>query len=170
MNEEKSYLGHRVGSVLTSLQDLEGDMENLGTRQLARFGEEIVNQIRKILHSRWNPKYQHQLKELQKIAVAIQKTVEDRGDLKEVLPSASQALQDLSAKLGVKVNNLDAPEAMGGEDIAPQDFQSTGPMPDFGKDQQAPDPNMGQDAQQPPMGQPPMQQPQQMPQPPMPMQ
>jgi hypothetical protein len=140
LNEEKSYLGHKVGNVLTSLQDLQSDMENLGSRQLTRFGEDVVNQIRKILHSRWNQKHQNKLKELQKIAVAIQKTIDDRGDLREVLPAAASALERLSGKLGVKVNNLEAPEMpeAGGEDLSPQDFQATGPMPDFKNDGQDP--------------------------------
>ena len=161
LNEEKSYLGHKVGDVLTSLQDLQSDMENLGSRQLTRFGEDIVNQIRKILHSRWNQKHQNKLKELQKIAVAIQKTIDDRGDLREILPSAAQALERLSGKLGVKVNDLDAPEMpeSGGEDVSPQDFQATGPMPDFkndGQDQQMPPqapPMPTQAPPMPPMGQ-----------------
>lgn len=135
LNEQKSYLGHRVGDVLTSLQDLNNDIENMGSRHLSRLAEEIVNQIRKILHSNWSPKYINNLKELQKIGVAIQRTIDDRGDLKEVLPAAAQALQELSAKLGVKVNNLEAPESIEdtGEAIQPQDFQATGPMPNFGK-------------------------------------
>ena len=136
LNEERGFLGHRVGDVLTSLQDLQDDMENLGSRQLSRYAEQIVNQIRKIIHSQWNPKYHKDLSELQKIAVAIQKTVEDRGDLKQILPAAAQALQTLSSKLGVKVNNLDAPEDMiGGDNISMQNQQSTGPQPSFKKKQ-----------------------------------
>lgn len=147
INEERSYLGHRVGDVLTSLQDLESDMENLGSRHLSRLAESIVNQIRKILHSRWSPKHTNQLKELQKIGVAIQKTIDDKGDLKQILPAAAHSLQQLSGKLGVKVNDLDAPEEMdSGEDISPNDFQATGPMPDFGQQDQG-DPS----AQGPPM-------------------
>lgn len=140
LNEDRSYLGHKVGDVLTSAQELEQDMENLGSRQITKYAEEIVNQIRKILHSRWNPKHNHQLKDLQKIAVAIQKTIDDKGDLKQILPAASQALQDLSGKLGVKVNSLEAPEAedAGGEPIDPNQLQSTGPMPPFKKQQQQP--------------------------------
>lgn len=154
INEERSYLGHRVGDVLTSMQDLQNDMANLGTRQLARMAEAIVNQIRKILHSRWTPKYQHQLHDLQKVGVAIQKTIEEKGDLKEILPAAVQALSDLSGKLGVKINDLDAPEGVEdtGDPVNPQDFQATGPMPSFKK--QPPQPN-GPGVPQ--AGQPPMQ-------------
>ncbi len=138
VNEDRSYLGHRVGDVVTSLQDLTSDIENLGIRHLMRLAENIVNQIRKILHGQWSPKHNADLKELQKVGVAIQKTIDEKGDLKEILPAAAQALQTLSSKLGVKVNNLEAPEDMGdmGEPVAPQDFQATGPMPDFKQQQQ----------------------------------
>lgn len=149
-------MGHRVGDVLTSLQDLQDDMENLGSRQLSKYAEEVVNQIRKIIHSQWNPKYRKDLEELQKIGVAIQKTVEERGDLKQILPAAAQALQTLSSKLGVKVNSLDAPEDMvGGDNISMKDQQSTGPQPSFKK-------NQGNQQQQPSQGpQPDLSQPQQ---------
>jgi hypothetical protein len=140
LNEEKSYLGHRVSDVLTSLQDIEGDINDLGSRHLSRLAEGIVNQIRKIIHSRWNPKHNNKLKELQKIAVAIQKAVDEKGDLKQILPAAASALANLSGKLGVKVNDLKAPEQEGeAGDIDPQDFQSTGTQPS-----QQPDPAMQQ--------------------------
>lgn len=125
INEERSYFGGRIADVLTSLQDIQNDMPNLGSRHLSRLAENIVNQIRKILHSHWNPKYNNKLKELQKIAVAIQKTIDERGDLKEILPSATSALEMLSGKLGVKINTLNAPEAEQGQDLQPQDFQQT---------------------------------------------
>lgn len=149
INEEKSYLGHRVGDVLVSLQDLQGDLENMGTRQLSRYAEEVVNQIRKILHSRWSPKYQNQLKELQKIGVAIQKTIDERGDLKQLLPAAVKSLESLSGRLGVKINNLKAPEVSDDSDLTPQDFQSTGEQPDFKKkpESQQPTPELNQSDQ-----------------------
>ena len=124
LNEEKTYFGHRVSDVLTSFQDLNNDIENLGSRQLARLAEEIVNQIRKILHDSWSTKHVGHLHQLQKIGVALQKTVEDRGDLRQMLPAAASALEDLMTKLGVKSNNLEAPEVPG-EDVSMQDFQST---------------------------------------------
>jgi hypothetical protein len=129
LNEERSFLGHRVGDVLTSMQDLQQDMANLGQRHLTRLAEDIVNQIRKILHSRWSPKFHKHLKELQRIAVAIQKTIEDKGNLREIIPAAVQSLQTLSGKLGVKVNNLQAPEELPGQEATQDDFQLTGQGP-----------------------------------------
>jgi hypothetical protein len=131
LNEERSYLGRRVGDVLTSMQELQDDLPNLGSRHLTRLAEDIINQIRKIIHSRWEPKNFKYLTELQKIAVAINKTIDERGDLKTILPAATQAMQDLSSKLGVKINAIQSPEEIGGENISMQDFQLTGngPMP-----------------------------------------
>ena len=155
LNEEKTYFGHKVGDVLTSLQDLNNDIENLGSRQLARLAEEIVNQIRKILHDSWSPKHVGHLQQLQKIGVALQKTIEDRGDLREMLPAAANSLQDLMTKLGVKTNNLEAPE-IPGEDVSMDDFQST-PMPQqenpqqMGQNPMNPDPMSSMQPQQNPM-------------------
>lgn len=143
LNEERGYLGHKVSDVLTSMQDLQNDMADVGARHLTRLGEEIVNRIRKIIHGQWAARNHKHLEELQKIAVAIQKTIDDKGDLKEILPAATQAVQDLSGKLGVKVNDLQAPEApeMEGEPVSQDDFELTGDGPQQGQDQQPLDPN-----------------------------
>jgi hypothetical protein len=127
------------------MQDLQNDMENLGSRHLTRLAEEIVNQIRKIIHSQWSPKNQKHLEELQKIGVGILKTIEDKGDLKEILPAATQALQNLSGALGAKVNDLQAPEQEQGEDITQDDFELTGDGPN----QVQEDPNQGDPNQDP---------------------
>lgn len=129
INESRSYLGHKVNDVLTSLQDVQEDMPNLGTRHLNKLAIQIVAQIRKILHDDWDVSNHKHLKELQKIAVAIQKTVEEKGDLKEILPAVTQAMQTVAGRLGVKVNSLQGPEQMGGEDISQNDFQITGNGP-----------------------------------------
>lgn len=137
INEQKSYLGQKVNNVLTSLQDIQNDLPNLGSRHLSRLAENIVNEIRKILHGQWEVRHHNNLKELQKIAVAIMKTIEDKGDLKETLPAATQALQTVAGKLGAKVNALEAPE-MPGEPLDQGDFEETGDGP---QPQQQPDPN-----------------------------
>lgn len=125
INEDKNYLGNKIGDVLTSVQDMQQDIDNLGSRHMSRMAEGIVNQIRKILHGNWNPKYINKLKNLQKIAVAIQKTIDEKGDLKQIIPAAAAALGDISGKLGVRINNLQAPEQEGENDLQPQDFQPT---------------------------------------------
>ena len=137
IKEERSFLGNNIGNVLSGMQSLQNDIENMGSRQVSRVSETIVNEIRKILHKNWNPKYHNQLKELQKVAVAIQKTIDERGDLKQILPAALESLSVLSGKLGVKINNLSAPEPQTQADISPEEFQSTGQQPDFSRKQQS---------------------------------
>ena len=126
INEEKSFLGRKVANVLTPMQELQDDMQNMGARHLTRVAENLVNEIRKILHGHWEQEQQKYLKELQKIAVAIQKTIEDKGDLKEIIPSAIQSMQTLSGKLGVKINNLKGPEFEAGDPVSQNDFEETG--------------------------------------------
>jgi len=125
INESKSYLGHRVNDVLTAIQDVQNDMQNLGTRHLTRLAENIVNEIRKILHGQWEVQHQKHLRQLQKVAVAIMRTIDEKGDLREVLPAAAQSLQNVAGQLGVKTNNLQAPE-MPGEPVSQADFEETG--------------------------------------------
>ena len=161
INEERNYLGHRVNDLLTGMQDLQDDMENLGTRHLNKMADLIVNQIRKILHDQWSPKSQKHLRELQRIAVAIKRTIEEKGDLREVLPAAVQATQKVAGQLGVKVHGLEAPEIPGGE-VSQDDFEltGTGEQPPIDQvDQQQPpmQPGMQQPPMQPGMQQPPMQ-------------
>ena len=129
LNEEKSFLGHKVGDVLTAVQDLQNDLGGMGARQIAKISDDIVGELRKILHGQWTPKQQKHLKDIQKIAVALKKAIEEKDDLKELIPSIAQELQNLSGKLGVKVNTLQAPEVMGGEDASQADMQLTGNGP-----------------------------------------
>lgn len=166
INEEKSYLGRKVANVLTPMQELQDDMQNMGARHLTRVAENLVNEIRKILHGHWEQEQQKYLKELQKIAVAIQKTIEDKGDLKEIIPSAIQSMQTLSGKLGVKINNLKGPEFEAGDPVSQNDFEETGDGPKQPQNSQPQDGQMLNVQQQmPPQN---GQQPNMSPQPPMP--
>ena len=159
LNEDKAYLGHKVSDVLTAVHDLQDDMENMGARQTIRLADDIVNRIRKVLHGQWSVKQQKHLETLQKAAVALKKTIEDKGDIKEMIPNVAQELEGLSTKLGVKSNDaLDQAAELGGEDASQADMEITPP------DQ---DPNQIQpDMQDPMMQQPQPQQPQQPQQPP----
>jgi len=106
LNEEKSYLGQRISDVLTALHDLQEDIENLGSRHINRMAESIVNQIRRVLHSNWSEKQHKSLKHLQKAGVAIMKAIEEKGDIKAVLASATQEIEELSGKLGHPVSDI----------------------------------------------------------------
>src|SRR5688572_14890888 len=122
LNESRSFLGHRVGDVLTALQDLEEDMPNLGSRHLTKLADEVVVQIKKIVHGSWEAENRKYLIDLQRVGAALARTIEERGDLKEVVPACAAALQELSGKLGVRVNDLKAPEQTPGEPVSGDDF------------------------------------------------
>ena len=111
-NEEKGHLGKRVNNILTAAQELQGDAENLGSRKVTRLADEIVNQVRSILHDQWTPRQKKHLENLVKVGVALKKSIEEKDteyDVKEILPSVVQELESLATKLGVKVNALTGP-------------------------------------------------------------
>jgi hypothetical protein len=117
LNEDKAYLNHQIGDVLTSMQDLQTDMDGMGLRHIAKVAEDIVDAIRKILHSSWSPKVRAHLIELQKIGVALMKSVEDKNTLKEDIPNLVQSLEQLAGKMGGKVNNLQAAPQETGQEV-----------------------------------------------------
>jgi hypothetical protein len=115
LNEEKAYLGHRVSDVLTGVHDLEEDMPGMGVRHIMKVAEDIVSQIRKIIHGQWSPRHTKDLKDLQKIGVALMKAIDEKGDLKTLIPTISQSLETISGRLGIKTNDIQPPEESGGE-------------------------------------------------------
>src|SRR5208283_1488369 len=101
LNESHSYLGQRIGDLLAAIHDLDEEGKTMGMRQQIRFSEKIVALIRRILHSNWpQTEYKH-LKVLQKVGVAIMKGIEEKQDLRELMPSIRQELEQLSQKMGV---------------------------------------------------------------------
>lgn len=126
--EEKGHLGRKISNVLTATTDLESDMEHMGIRQVARLADDIVNQIRKIIHSQWSPSQQKHLYKLQKIGVALKKAIEDKGNVKELIPAAAQELESITTKLGVKTPGgdvLDQAAELGGEDATQDNMELT---------------------------------------------
>jgi len=111
LNEETSYFSHKVSNILTALHDLKGDMKHLGSRQLNRMAEAVVNQIRKILHSHWSDKQFNHLKKLQQVGVGIMKAIEEKGDVKATILGAIESLEGMTGKMKEPVSDID----MGGE-------------------------------------------------------
>lgn len=109
LNEERVYLGQKVGDILTALQQLDKDSSNIGSRHLMRLIKNIVRQIRRVLHSSWNFEEQQYLKVLQKVGVALMKGLDSNEDLPTLVSSATSELQNLSNKMGEPINNLAAP-------------------------------------------------------------
>lgn len=116
LTEDKSYLGKRVGDILNGIQDLEQNSQNMGTREQTNSAEAIVNQIRRILHTNWPRDDRKHLEVLQKIGVAIMKSIEEKGDLPTVISDSGKEIQQVLEKLGVTVNNLGSPDTKTPED------------------------------------------------------
>lgn len=136
ITESNNFLGNKIGDILTATQELQDDMENLGARHIIRTADSIVNQIRIILHSQWSPRQQKHLEDLQRVAVALKKTIEEKGDIKEVIPAAVRELESISTKLGSKVTKLKGAEEAGGKDASQQDMTLTGDGPKPQQNQQ----------------------------------
>ena len=103
LNEDRAYFGERIGDVLNAVEDLVDNGNSMGTRQLVKKSEVIVNQIRRILHTNWPKKEEKNLEKLQDLGVAISRAIEDKDDLVNVLTSVKDNLSELSADLGQPV-------------------------------------------------------------------
>lgn len=135
LNENKYYLGNRIGDILSSVQELQQNSEGMGARQLVANSSRIVDQIRGILHSTWSSREEKYLKDLQKIGVALAKAIDEKDDLEEILPAISSGLEKISSKLGTPVHSL----AVSPDDPAAGAEQENG-APSQGKAQAQPQP------------------------------
>ncbi len=117
--EQKQYLSEKIGDVLTGIQELITGGKQIGTRQLVRHTEGIVNQIRKILHSSWPRSEYKYLRQIQKCGVALMKCIDEKGDLREVLNSVRVALEQMSEKIGDPVNRLGTPKKIQDQEEQP---------------------------------------------------
>lgn len=106
LNETKHYLGQRAGDILTALQNLHEDAASMGSRALIRAATGIVNQIRRILRGRWEEADVQYLKQLQKIGVAIMKSIDENDDIQAVIASAVSEMEGMLDKLQVPLNSL----------------------------------------------------------------
>lgn len=110
LNESKFFLGQKSGDLLSAIQNLAEDAPNLGKRALIRMSQGIVNQIRRVLHGKWEEQDVQYLKVLQKIGVAISKGIDENENLDEVLSSCGMELQGMIDKLGTPINSLGTEE------------------------------------------------------------
>lgn len=123
LNEDATYLTSRIGDILNALQDIQQNQEGMGTRQLVRNAERVVNQIRRIVHTNWGSNKDKPLEVLQRVGVAIKKGIEEKSDLKEILANCTNEIQDTLAHLGMPINKLGTQGAEGPEESKEQ----TGP-------------------------------------------
>jgi len=123
LNESQAHLGHKIGDILNGIQDLLQNYEGMGQRHVTRSSEQIVNMIRRIIHTNWPQDQEKNLKALQKSGVGIMRAIEEKGDLKDILQSVSSDLQKVATKMGLPANSLGTPE---GTQQADAEKQTTG--------------------------------------------
>ena len=122
LNEQQVYLAQKVGDILTATQELRDDARHMGTRDLTRFSERIVNQIRRILHSNWPREEKKYLKTLQKIGVAIMRSIDEKDDLPGTIGGAAAELEKLVGDLGMPIHKLATTDRA---DVRPEDDGGT---------------------------------------------
>ncbi len=108
LSEQQDYFAHKLGDLLTNVHELLIGGKQIGTRNLVKNTEGLVNQIRKILHSSWPNTYVKYLKRLQRCGVGLMRAIDEKGDLQDVLNSVRFEVEHLSQKLGKPINNLGA--------------------------------------------------------------
>lgn len=109
-NENKLYLTNRIGDILAACQELRDNSDGMGNRQLTANLERIVNQIRRILHSNWSEKEKPMLLKLQKVGVAIAKSLDEKSDLNDLIPKVCDSLESLTAGSQEPVHSIGVPE------------------------------------------------------------
>lgn len=137
LNENQAYLSQKIGDVLSALHELK-DSKSLGSRDLTRFSERIVSQIRRILHSNWSKEDQKYLKALQKVGVAIMKSIEEKDNLAEIIAGSADLVEKLVSKLGMPINKLASTDDLREKDDKATDKSINNQSP---PDQQAPEPS-----------------------------
>lgn len=104
LNENKVYLAKEIGDVLNSSQELADEVNKIGTRNLVRYSQIIVNKCRGILQGHWGNENRKFLKSLQKCAIALAKSIDENDNIENVLKSTIAVLQQVVNKMGVPVN------------------------------------------------------------------
>lgn len=106
LNENENYLMQRVGDILSSLQSTLDESESLGNRQIIKVSQAIVNQIRVILNDYWPDEQRPILKALQKIGVALMKSIDGSEDMRQTIASAVKVLESAVGKQESPINDL----------------------------------------------------------------
>jgi hypothetical protein len=107
INENKSLLSQRIGDILSAVQTLMEDPKNIDKRNKT---ENIVNQIRRIIHTKWPSNQKNNILSLRKCAanmmMAVDPKKQDRPELDEVLKACSDSLEEIIKNLETPVNNI----------------------------------------------------------------
>jgi len=104
--ENRAFLGKEISEILTSLQEIQDEAKKIGTKNLVRFTDKIVNQIRSLLGGHWLDDDLKFLKGMQKVGVALAKALSDNDNLEDTIASSVVEIQNILKKMNVPVNDL----------------------------------------------------------------
>lgn len=107
LNEDKEHLSKKIGDLLSFIQDLLEDVQNMGNRHILNAVDSIISQIRKILHGQHESEEVKYLQVLQRIGVALSLAIEQKEEnMIELLNTTKVELEDLLANMGFPTNDL----------------------------------------------------------------
>ena len=106
LNENRAFLGKEIGNILTSLQEIQEEASKIGTKNLVRFTDKIVCQVRSLLGGHWSGDDIKFLKSMQKVGVALSKALEENDNLEQTIGSCISEIESTLKKMNVPVNNL----------------------------------------------------------------
>jgi hypothetical protein len=106
LNENRAFLGEEIGNILTSLQEIQEEASKIGTKNLVRFTDKIVCQIRSLLGGHWSGEDIKFLKSMQKVGIALAKALEENDSLDQVISGAISEIESTLKSMNVPVNNL----------------------------------------------------------------
>lgn len=104
--EQEEFLAQKVGDVLSALQSLADDSQNMGNRQLIKIADNIVGEMRKILEGRWAKEEEPHLKAIQKAAVAMAKAIDTNEKMPDIIAGAKSELEKVQQKIGAPLHDL----------------------------------------------------------------
>lgn len=125
--ENEQFLAVQMNNVLQDLQDLQDEIENIGTKNLVKTSQLIANNIRNIIKSHWEISTNKPLVSLQKCGVAILKAIQEKSDLKDVFPSLIEEIQKAISQMKEPVNRIANPSAKSEKD-QPVDLSKSGDL------------------------------------------
>jgi hypothetical protein len=106
LNEQKKILNDRIGPIVNAIDSLQNDAAQMGSRQIIKTATNIANEIRKILNDDWDDSDTSTLKELQKVAVFILKSIDTSEDLKGAIDQTAETMHNLAGKDTIQTNSL----------------------------------------------------------------
>jgi gas vesicle protein len=112
LNENKQFFATQCGDILNAIQNIAEEASYIGERNLVKYSQNIANNIRNLIKSSRisDNDFKDHLRDLQKIATSILKSIEESSGLLDIIKSAKSSLEELVQKLGTPINNIGIPE------------------------------------------------------------